>query len=77
MYSLSPGYGPIANETEADGCPVHRFDTGQNIMLEATRELAEILLATAVYPRPFHGKRLRLRVVRNVSQSVRRDRAVL
>lgn len=46
-YPAKAAFGPIANKAEADGCQIHRFDTGHDIMLEAPRKFADVLLATA------------------------------
>ena len=45
-------FGPIANKAEADGCQIHRFDTGHDIMLEAPKEFADVLLATVTDDEP-------------------------
>jgi pimeloyl-ACP methyl ester carboxylesterase len=46
-YPAKAAFGPIARKAEADGCQIHRFDTGHDIMLEAPRKFVEVLLATA------------------------------
>jgi pimeloyl-ACP methyl ester carboxylesterase len=43
-YPAKAAFGPIAAKAEADGCRIHRVDTGHDVMLEAPRELADILL---------------------------------
>jgi pimeloyl-ACP methyl ester carboxylesterase len=46
-YPAKAAFGPIATKAEADDCQIHRFDTGHDIMLEAPREFADVLLATS------------------------------
>jgi pimeloyl-ACP methyl ester carboxylesterase len=47
-YPAKAAFGPIAEKAQADGCQVHRFNTGHDIMLEAPQDFADVLLATAV-----------------------------
>ena len=44
-YPAKAAFGPIADKAEADGCAIHRLDTGHDIMIEAPHELCETLLA--------------------------------
>jgi pimeloyl-ACP methyl ester carboxylesterase len=46
-YPAKAAFGPIAEKAEADGCRVHRFDTGHDIMLEAPEDFADVVLAIA------------------------------
>lgn len=46
-YPAKAVFGPIAAKAEADGCRIHRVDTGHDVMLEAPQALADIILATA------------------------------
>ena len=45
-YPAKAAFGPIADKAAADGCAIHRLNTGHDIMLEAPHELAEVLLAS-------------------------------
>jgi hypothetical protein len=45
-YPAKAAFGPIADKAEADGCQIHRFDSGHDIMLEAPREFVDVLLTT-------------------------------
>jgi pimeloyl-ACP methyl ester carboxylesterase len=47
-YPAKAAFGPIADRAKADGCKVHTFDTGHDIMLEAPQDFADVLLATTV-----------------------------
>jgi pimeloyl-ACP methyl ester carboxylesterase len=47
-YPAKAAFGPIAEQAEADGCSIHRLDTGHDMMLEAPEEFADVVLATAV-----------------------------
>ena len=44
-YPAKAAFGPIADKAEADGCAIHRLDTGHDIMIEAPHGLSEMLLA--------------------------------
>jgi hypothetical protein len=46
-YPAKAAFGPIAEMATADGCQLHRFDTGHDIMLEAPEDFADVLLASA------------------------------
>lgn len=43
-YPAKAAFGPISERAEADGCRLHRTNTGHDVMLEAPRELADIVL---------------------------------
>ena len=45
-YPAKAAFGPIAAKAAADGCAIHRLNTGHDIMLEAPHELADVLLAS-------------------------------
>ena len=47
-YPAKAAFGPIRDLAEADGCGIHRFDTGHDIMIEAPREFADVLLANTI-----------------------------
>ena len=44
-YPAKAAFGPIADKAEADGCAIHRLDTGHDMMIEAPHGLSEMLLA--------------------------------
>ena len=46
-YPAKAAFGPISQKAEADGCRVHRVNTGHDVMIESPTELAEILLTAA------------------------------
>ena len=43
-YPAKATFVPIADQAQADGCPVNRPLTGHDPMLEAPNELAELIL---------------------------------
>lgn len=47
-YPAKAAFGPISQRAGSDGCRVHRIDTGHDVMLEAPRELADIVLNVEV-----------------------------
>ena len=47
-YPAKAAFGPIAEQAEADGCSIHRLDTGHDMMLEAPEEFADVVLTIAV-----------------------------
>ena len=47
-YPARAAFGPIAAAAQADGCRLERLDTGHDVMLEAPRALADILLGLGV-----------------------------
>jgi pimeloyl-ACP methyl ester carboxylesterase len=48
QYPAKAVFAPIADKAQADGCRIHRFDTGHDIMIEDPRKFADALLTTTV-----------------------------
>jgi pimeloyl-ACP methyl ester carboxylesterase len=45
-YPAKTTFAPMADKAAADGCRVDRLPTGHDVMLEAPRELADLILAS-------------------------------
>ena len=45
-YPAKTTFAPMADKAAADGCRVDRLPTGHDVMLEAPRELADLILTS-------------------------------
>jgi hypothetical protein len=46
-YPAKAVFAPIADRAEADGCQIHSVNTGHDVMLEAPRQLTDIIVTAA------------------------------